>query len=147
MKVLLAERKANNKPRPDRTPFQDVLRSSDIVSLHCPLTEETRGLIGRAELQLMKADAILINCARGGLINDGALARALKEGWIGGAGLDSVSVEPPRDENPLLQEGVPNLVVTPHVAWASKQALNAFGEQLVTNIEAFVLGRFQNRIS
>ena len=144
MNIMNAEHKGRAALRPGRTAFEDVLRSSDIVSLHCPLTEETRELIGEAELKLMQPRAILINCARGGLVNDQALAQALKHGWISGAGLDGVGLEPPREGNPLLDPDVPNIVLTPHVAWASEQAMAAFAERLISNLEAFAEGRLQN---
>jgi glycerate dehydrogenase len=146
MNVIYSEHKNSKSLRPNRSSFDDVLRSSDVVSLHCPLTTATRELIGEPELKLMQPHAILINCARGGLVNDRALAKALKYRWVGGAGLDGLSVEPPREDNPLLDPDVPNLVLTPHVAWASEQALAAFGQQLIANVESFVRGRPQNSV-
>jgi glycerate dehydrogenase len=138
MRVLVAEHKGAEGLREGRTPFDKVLRCSDVVSLHVPLNEETRHMIGRAELALMKPSAVLINCARGGVVDEGALAEALREGRIAGAGLDVLSVEPPREGNPLLSLDLPNLVVTPHVAWASREAQQALADQLIENIEAFV---------
>lgn len=87
-----------------------------MVSLHCPLTPETRGMIGEAQLKRMKREAILLNTARGGLVDERALATALREGWIAGAGFDVLSVEPPREGNPLLELDLPNFLLTPHVA-------------------------------
>ncbi|HEX7297018.1 MAG TPA: D-2-hydroxyacid dehydrogenase, partial [Pyrinomonadaceae bacterium] len=118
MEVLVAERKDSVIIRDDRAAFEDVLRLSDVVSLHCPLTEATRNLIGARELQLMKPTAILINTARGALVDEIALVRALKNGIIAAAGIDVLRVEPPVDSNVLLAEKLPNLIVTPHVAWA-----------------------------
>lgn len=130
--------------RGDRAGFQEVLRRSDVLSLHCPLTEETTNLIGAEELAQMKPDAILINTARGGLIDDHALIEALKNRRLGGAGIDVLRNEPPRDGNPLLEVDLPNLIVTPHNAWASRQAMQALADQLVDNLEAFVSGSPQN---
>jgi glycerate dehydrogenase len=124
-----------------------VLRLSDVLSLHCPLTEETRDLIGADELSQMKRDALLINTARGGLINDRALVDALQSGKIGGAGIDVLRVEPPREGNPLLDADLPNLIVTPHNAWASKQAMQTLADQLIDNLEAFVRGEPRNLVT
>ena len=128
-------------------PFDTILRESDIASLHCPLTEETRGLIGASDLALMKSTALLINCARGGIVDDHALASALANGEIGGAGLDVLGEEPPRNGNPLLDLTACNLVVTPHTAWVSESALATFSEQLIQNLECFVSGRPQNELT
>lgn len=105
-----------------RLPLHKFLATVDVVSIHCPLTDSTRNLIGAAELALMKPDAILINCARGGIVNEGALATALKNGVIAGAGLDVLSEEPPPPTNPLLCPGIPNLILTPHCAWGAQQS-------------------------
>lgn len=147
MRVLWGEHKGEAKVRPGRTAFADVLREADVISLHCPLTEATRGMIGEAELKLMKPDAVLINTARGGLVDEAALARALKEGWIGGAGFDVLSKEPPREGNPLLAIDQPNFILTPHVAWASARAMQTLLDQLTGNIEAFACGEPRNRVA
>lgn len=149
MRVLWAEHKGVDaaKVSPGRTAFEDVLRASDVISLHCPLNAETRGLIGEAELRLMKPDAILINTARGGLVDEAALVRALREGWIGGAGFDVLSKEPPREGNPLLELDLPNFILTPHVAWASAGAMQALLDQLTGNLEAFARGEPRNRVA
>jgi glycerate dehydrogenase len=147
MRVLWGERKGETKVRPGRTAFADVLREADVISLHCPLNEQTRGMIGEAELKLMKRDAVLINTARGGLVDEAALARALKEGRIGGAGFDVLSQEPPREGNPLLQIDQPNFILTPHVAWASARAMQTLLDQLTGNIEAFARGEPRNRVA
>ena len=138
MEVLISERKGADESREGRTPFEEVLRRADVLSLHVPLNEETRGMVGGAELALMKRSAILINCARGGVVDEAALAAALREGTIAGAGVDVLSDEPPAGGNPLLAPDVPNLIVTPHVAWASREAQQALADQLVHNIEDFV---------
>ena len=143
MEVLVSERRGAGEPREGRTPFEDVLRRSDVLSLHVPLNEETRGLVGHRELALMKPSAMLLNCARGGVVDEAALAAALREGRLAGAGVDVLSEEPPGDDNPLLDPGLPNLIVTPHVAWAGRRAQQALADQLIDNIEAFVLRRKQ----
>lgn len=140
MEVLISERKGAAGVREGRTPFEEVLRGSDVLSLHVPLGDETRGMVGREELSLMKRSAILINCARGGVVDEAALASALREGLIAGAGVDVLSTEPPGDDNPLLDPAVPNLIVTPHVAWAGRRAQQILADRLVDNIEAFVNG-------
>lgn len=138
MEVLISERKGAGALRGGRTPFEEVLRRADVLSLHVPLNAETRNLVGRRELALMKPSAILINCARGGVVDEAALAEALRAGAVAGAGVDVLSAEPPREENPLLDAALPNLIVTPHVAWAGREAQQALANQLVANIEAFV---------
>jgi glycerate dehydrogenase len=138
-RLLVSEHKGAHVLREGRAPFAEVLRRSDVLSLHVPLKEETRGLFGREEFALMKPTAVLINCARGGVVEEAALAAALREGMIAGAGVDVLSVEPPRAENPLLAADLPNLIVTPHVAWASREAQQALADQLIANIEAFVV--------
>jgi glycerate dehydrogenase len=146
MNVLVAERKGIEDVREGRTRFEEVLRESDVVSLHCPLTEATKNLIGRHELSLMKSDAILINTARGGLIDDAALIDGLAHSQIGGAGIDVLRVEPPRDGNDLLNADLPNLIVTPHNAWASRQAMQTLADQLIETLELFVRGEPRNLV-
>ncbi|HKB58787.1 MAG TPA: D-2-hydroxyacid dehydrogenase [Gallionellaceae bacterium] len=147
MKVLEAERRGARQIRPDRVPFEQVLAESDAVSLHCPLTPETLNLIGEAELRQMKPGAILLNLARGGLVDEAALAQALREGRIAGAGVDVLTTEPPRDGNPLLEVAGPNCIVTPHIAWASRQAMARLAEEVTRNIEAFYRGEARNRVA
>jgi glycerate dehydrogenase len=125
-------------------PLDTVLAESDVITLHLPLTAETRNLIGARELACMKPEALLINTARGGLVDERALAEALRSGAIGGAGFDVLSVEPPRAGNPLLELDLPNLIVTPHVAWSSREAMQALADQLIDNVEAFVQGAPRN---
>jgi len=146
MEVLVAEHKNAPVGRDGRVAFHDVLRLSDVLSLHCPLTEETKNLIGAGELAQMKPDAILINTARGGLIDDDALIEALKKGRLAGAGIDVLRNEPPREGNPLFEVDLPNLIVTPHNAWASRQAMQTLADQLIDNLEAFVRGEPRNLV-
>ncbi|HEY1403571.1 MAG TPA: D-2-hydroxyacid dehydrogenase, partial [Pyrinomonadaceae bacterium] len=140
MRTLVAEHKGAVVARQGRTPFMEVLNASDIVTLHTPLNDETRNLIGAAELALMRPTALLINCARGGVVDENALIEALRAGVIAGAGVDVLSREPPREGNALLELDLPNLIVTPHIAWASLEAMQTLADQLIDNIEAFVRG-------
>ncbi len=147
MRLLRAERKGVPVPRSGYVAFEEVLAAADVLSIHCPLTEQTRHLIGEAELQAMKSSAMLINTARGGIVDESALARALREGWIAGAGFDVLSGEPPGDDQPLLAPellALPNFLLTPHVAWSSRPAMQALADQLIDNIEAFVAGSPKN---
>jgi glycerate dehydrogenase len=121
-------------------PLPELLASSDVISLHLPLTEQTRHMIGAAELASMKKSAILINTARGGLVDEAALAEALAKGVIAGAGFDVLSKEPPVPDNPLLKLNLPNFVLTPHVAWASGGAMQLLADMLVENIESWAAG-------
>ncbi len=150
MRVMFAEHKGAAVLRDGYAPFEQVLRESDVISLHCPLNDQTRGLIGEAELAQVKRGAVLINTARGGLVDEQALARALRDGRLGGAGFDVLSKEPPREGNPLLDVQLlelPNFVLTPHVAWASARAMQTLADQLIGNIEAFVRGEPTNRLA
>jgi glycerate dehydrogenase len=146
MRVLFAEHKGRKEVRAGYTGFDEVLAEADVISLHCPLTEQTRWLIAEAELKAMKPGAILINTARGGLVDEQALVAALKYGQIGGAGFDVLSEEPPRNGNVLLKARLPNLIVTPHVAWSSRQAMSKLAAQVVENIEAFAAGERLRRV-
>ena len=147
MRVLWGERKSATTVRDGYVSFAELLAKADVISLHCPLTAETRGLIGTEELLAMKPDALLINTARGGLVDETALARALIEGRIGGAGFDVLSAEPPAGGNPLLELELPNFILTPHVAWASDGAMQALADQLIANMEAYVRGEERNRVA
>ncbi|MEG6507851.1 D-2-hydroxyacid dehydrogenase [Methyloligella sp. 2.7D] len=131
-------------PQDGLVDFETILTESDVITLHAPLTPETKNMIGAEELKKMKSSAVLINTARGGLVDEEALVEALKAGEIAGAGFDVVTKEPPVDGNILLDAKLPNLIVTPHVAWASKEAMQILADQLVDNIEAFVAGKPQN---
>ena len=124
--------------------MHDLLPEVDVLSLHCPLTPETKGLIGAEELRLMRRDAVLINTARGGIVDEAALAVALRDGRLGGAGVDVLMHEPPVKSSPLLDPRVPNLIVTPHVAWASRESRQRLLEQVARNIEAFLAGEPRN---
>ena len=146
MNVVFAEHKNAQSVRDDYVSFDEAIRSADALSLHCPLTPQTANMIGEAELQQMKPGAILINCGRGGLVDEAALVAALKYGQIGGAGFDVLTQEPPRDGNPLLKARLPNLIVTPHIAWASQEAANRLFDILVDNINRFVAGNPQNLV-
>ena len=148
MRVVYADRKGG-KPsgRKDYLPFEQVIEESDIISLHCPLTDETRNLISLAEMKTMKDTALLINTTRGGLINEQDLVTAITENIIAGVGLDVVEHEPIRDDNPLL--GIiekPNVIIMPHIAWTSDQAMQIQAEQLIGNIEAFAKKKKANRV-
>jgi glycerate dehydrogenase len=131
-------------PQPGLVDFETLLKESDVITLHMPLTPDTKNMIGAKELKKMKPTAILINTARGGLVDEAALAEALKNGTIAGAGFDVLTKEPPKDGNILLDYKAPNLIVTPHVAWASVEAMQILADQLIDNIEAFVAGKPQN---
>lgn len=144
MKVLISEHKNVRHPRVGRTPFADLLAESDVITLHCPLTDETRELFGSQEFAMMKRNALLINTARGALIQDDALIEALRSGRIAGAAIDVLREEPPRSGSPLLELDLPNLIVTPHVAWASDEAVQALADQVIDNLESFVEGRPRN---
>ena len=139
MEVLVAERRGATV-REGRHSFEDVISRADVLSVHCPLTDETRGLINTDVLRAMKDDALLINTARGRVIEAEDLAEALRAGEIAGAGIDTLSVEPPPADHPLLAADIPNLIVTPHNAWASRKARQAALDHLARVIEAFQAG-------
>jgi glycerate dehydrogenase len=145
MEVMVAQR-PGGLPVRDRKPLEEVLRRSDVVSLHVPLLDATHQLIDDEALALMKNTALLINTARGGVVDSQALAAALREGRIGGAGLDVLDVEPPPADHPLLADDIPNLVLTPHTAWAGHQARQNVVDETVANVRAFVAERRRNRI-
>ena len=146
LEVLIGDHRGA-APRPGRTEFNELLRRADIITLHCPLTDDTRGLIGAEELAMMKTDALLINAARGGIVDEPALARALRAGEIGGAGVDVLTSEPPSEGNPLLAGDIPNLIVTPHVAWASRESRQRLVDELVENIRSFLNDRPRNLVA
>ncbi len=139
MRVLLGQL-PGRPPREDRLPLEELLPQVDALTLHCPLTADTRDLIGARELQLMKPGAFLINTARGGLVNEQALADALRLGHLGGAATDVLSQEPPTAGNPLLDPELPRLIVTPHSAWGSREARQRIVVQLAENAEAYFSG-------
>jgi glycerate dehydrogenase len=131
-------------PQPGLVDLDTVLRESDVITLHVPLTPETKNMIGAKQFKMMKPTAILINTARGGLVDEAALAEALQNGTIAGAGFDVLTKEPPKEGNILLDLRLPNFILTPHVAWASREAMQILADQLIDNIEAFVGGKPQN---
>lgn len=151
MNVLVAERKSDQpggaKPRGDHLRFEDVVEHADVISIHCPLTDETEGLFDRATMQRMKRSAILVNTARGGIVVEEDLASCLRDGIIAGAGVDVLTREPPPPDHPLLAPDIPNLIVTPHNAWASGKARQALLDQLASVIRAFERGRPVNRVN
>ncbi len=130
----------------DRTDFHEMLSRADVITLHCPLNDETKDLLGEKEFQMMKSDAIVINTARGGLIDSAALAIALSNGDIGAAAIDVLAKEPPSDGDPLLDYDGPNLIVTPHIAWATIEARQNAINELAANVEAFLRGEKRNRV-
>jgi glycerate dehydrogenase len=155
MRVLVAERPGAKPGRdadtsssigPVRVTLDELLRTADVLSLHCPLTPATTGLIGRRELALMKPDALLINTARGALVDLEALVAALKGGDLGGAAIDVLPQEPPADGSPLFEPGIPNLIVTPHIAWAAFEARQRAVDELALNIEDFLRGGRRGRV-
>lgn len=141
MRVLYADHRHATTTRAGYVRFEEALGTADVVSLHCPLNELTRNLIGRDELKLMKRDAVLINTARGGLVDESALLEALTQGQIAGAALDVLSEEPPKPGHPLLDLDWPNLLITPHVAWISDSAMAILSRKLMDGIEDFVAHR------
>jgi glycerate dehydrogenase len=145
MQVLTAERRGAPL-RSGRVPFEQALREADVLSLHLPLTGDTRHLVGRQELAAMKRGAILINTARGALVDPHALLEALASGPLGGAGIDVLDTEPPPADHPLLAANLPHLIVTPHVAWASLQAQQRLADEVIENIAAFLRGESRNRV-
>lgn len=146
MRVQFAARRGE-APADGRVPFETLLATSDVISLHCPLTPQTRGLIGPAEFAAMARRPLLINTARGGLVQEDALAAALDAGQIAGLGFDVASAEPPAADHPLMRlASRPNVILTPHVAWASRQAVQALADQLIDNLEAFAAGAPRNLV-
>lgn len=145
MRIVIAERRGA-APRAGRATLDELLAVADIVSLHCPLTDSTRGLLGAREFALMKSDALLINTARGSLVDGHALAGALKAGRLGGAGIDVLPQEPPTADDPLLDPAIPNLILTPHVAWAAKESRQRCLDEIAANIRDFIDGGRRSRV-
>ncbi len=141
MKVFVTSRSPVQEDGVTTLPLDALLRAADVISLHLPLTDQTRNMIGAAQLASMKRSALLINTARGGLVDEAALAHALQEGVITGAGFDVLSQEPPLPANPLLAVRLPGFILTPHVAWASAGAMQTLADMLIDNVEAFAAGR------
>lgn len=140
MRVLIATL-PDRPQREGRLPLAELLPQVDFLTLHCPLTDSTRNLISTDEFEQMKASAFLINCARGGIVDEVALAQALREGYIAGAATDVLTVEPPKDGNVLLAEDIPNLIITPHSAWGSVDARQRIVQQMVENVKAYQQGQ------
>jgi glycerate dehydrogenase len=145
MRVVIAGR-PGQPAAPGRVTLDALLREADVLSLHCPLTAETANMIGARELSLMKRDALLINTARGGLIDSAALVAALRAGTIGGAAIDVLPMEPPLDGNPLVDPTIPNLILTPHIAWAAQEARQRCLDEVAANIADFLKGGTRNRV-
>ena len=147
MSVMIAQRPGKQgDPDEGRYDFKDILRDSDVISLHCPLTEDTRGLIGADELSLMKPNAILINTARGGLVDSAALVEALRKHTIAAAAVDVLPQEPPVDGDPLLDYDGDNLIITPHIAWGTVEARQNAINEVAANLRAFLKGEEKNRV-
>ncbi|BAO42982.1 2-hydroxyacid dehydrogenase [Thiolapillus brandeum] len=144
MRPLFAQRPGSKQSLPGRIPLQELLPQADVLSLHLPLADNTRNLMGARELGLMKPGAILINTARGGIVDEMALAQALRNGHLGGAGIDVLAQEPPANDNPLLAGDIPNLILTPHTAWASRDARQRLLDEIAQNITAFRQGKPRN---
>lgn len=148
MRVLFSGYKGVSGQGSLYTPFEETLAKADVLTLHCPLTPATRNMIGAREFALMHRRPLLINTARGGLVDESAVGAALDAGQIAGAAFDVVSVEPPPMDHPLMQLAArPNFILTPHVAWASEQAIQTLADQLVDNIEAFARGQARNLVT
>ncbi|MHA3892635.1 2-hydroxyacid dehydrogenase [Acinetobacter sp. GXMZU3951] len=146
MRVLIAGL-ADRPQREGRLPLAELLPQVDFLSLHCPLTDSTRDLISTAEFAAMKPSAFLINCARGGIVDEAALAQALRTGQIAGAATDVLSVEPPKDGNILLAADIPNLIITPHSAWGSVDARQRIVQQMLENTLAYQQGQPIRRVA
>jgi glycerate dehydrogenase len=147
MQVIYGEHRNRPDMRPDYVRFETLLAQSDVISLHCPLTEATRGMIGHAEIAKMKPGAMLINTARGPLVNEDALLDGLQSGHLGGAALDVLSKEPPDEDHPLMRCHHPNLIITPHVTWASEDGVGRLIQGILGNLEAFFGGKPINVVS
>lgn len=145
MRVRVADRRGAS-PRRGYVAFEQVLAEADVLSLHVPLTPETRSLIGAPEIARMKPSAILINSARGGVVDEATLLDALRTGRLAGAAIDVLGGEPPPAEHPLLVAQLPNLLITPHIAWASRQAQQRLADEVMENIAAFRRGERRNRV-
>jgi glycerate dehydrogenase len=145
---VIAMRRSGDSPATDveRVGLDELLERSDIVSLHCPINADTENLINADTLRKMRSNAILINTARGGLVDSHALVDALKRGTIAGAGIDVLVREPPVDPDPILEARLPNLVVTPHIAWAARESRQRALEQIAENVSGYIKGEIRNRV-
>ncbi len=146
MQVLVSQRPGLINQGDGRVPFKQVLEQADVISLHCPLNETTRHLFDAEAFRQMKKGAFLINTARGALIDSTALADALQSGQLAGAGIDVLAKEPPVHGDPLLNYAADNLIITPHIAWATNEARQNAIDELAANVEAFLAGEARNRI-
>ena len=146
MEVLIANRPGGER-HAGRHDLDEMLPLVDVLSLHCPLTPQTQGLLGAPEFARMRRDALLINTARGGLVDSQALADALRAGRLGGAAIDVLPQEPPVDGNPLLAGDIPNLIVTPHIAWAAREARQRCLDEMAANVEDFLRGGHRGRVA
>ncbi|MDH5395021.1 MAG: hypothetical protein OEW97_02005, partial [Gammaproteobacteria bacterium] len=133
-----------NNIQANRFPLKQLLRDVDVLTLHCPLTEQTKNLIGETELRLMKSSAYLVNMARGGIVNEYALKDALLQNRLAGAAIDVLETEPPQESSPLFELDLPQLIITPHIAWASRTARQTLLNQVAVNIEKYFSGLPQN---
>ncbi|QIQ22291.1 D-2-hydroxyacid dehydrogenase [Zophobihabitans entericus] len=148
MKVLFSAYKGVPNMGPLYTPFEDVLKHSDIISIHCPLTDSTRNMIDEAEFNQMKSTALLINTARGGIVNEEALCDALINKVIAGAAFDVTKNEPPKPDDVIMKlTNLSNFILTPHISWASFEAIQSLADMLMDNIEAFLSGTPQNVVN
>ena len=147
MQVMIARSLRESAPIDQtRKPLAELLPLADVVTLHCPLTPETNNLIDAEAIASMKPSAFLVNVSRGGLVNEPALVTALKSNQIAGAGVDVLTVEPPVNGNPLIDEPLPNLIVTPHCAWGSREARQRLVDEMVLNLQAFLNDQPRNRL-
>ena len=146
MRVLVANR-VGAPLQPDRVALDELLPQVDVLTLHCPLTPQTTGMIGARELARMKRDALLVNTARGALVDLEALAAALRARQLGGAAIDVLPQEPPVDGSPLFAPDLPNLIVTPHVAWAARESRQRAIDEIAANAEEFLRGGTRGRVA
>lgn len=148
MEVRYSTYKGVDGMGPLYTPFERILSESDVITMHCPLTDGTRNLLGPAEFAQMKKRPLVINTARGGLVDEQALVDALKSGQIRGAAFDVVTTEPVPDDHPFMSVmDFPNFILTPHVAWASLEAIQGLSDQMIDNIDAFAAGSPRNVVT
>jgi glycerate dehydrogenase len=144
MSVIVANAPWSKNTEPGRKNWEEFLAQSDIISLHCPLTERSKHLFDLKTLQAMKPGAMIINTARGGIIDENALFQVLQSGHLGGAALDVLAQEPPATDHPLIRANLPNLIITPHCAWAARECRQALMNEVAKNIDAFCLGKTRN---
>ncbi len=148
MKVILAESlDPNRKSRHGRIPLDELLARSDVISLHCPLSERTSNLIGQREFELMKSSAVIINTARGGIINEADLVDALRSGQIAGAGVDCLVQEPPAANDPMMNANLPQLIITPHNAWITLQARQSLVDGTAANIQNYLNSEVNTQVN